>query len=212
MTKSHGEWNGLLVILTITWTVKRYDCCEAVNSMRWSTHYKATQVSSWILTSCQPHSVTSGLIMHYIKIPSHQLWTRHQITSRQLYHSSRRTSVNSKSNQVEKGQQQVKTTTTNQKRHQKEEEQEEEDLQSTDTCPCCSSMLTVLVKSTHTNTNTHTHTHKNGGGGGEHTHTKRVGLGGGAHVGHRTNNTEFHILSSMIWNSRSKCWKKQASS
>ena len=81
MTMSHSEWTGLLIILTITWTVRRYDRCEAVNSMRWSTHYKATQVSSWILTSCQPRRVTPGLITHYITIPSHQLRT--QVTSSQ---------------------------------------------------------------------------------------------------------------------------------
>ena len=197
MTMSHGEWNGLLIILTITWTVRRYDCCEAVNSMRWATHYKATQVSSWILMSCQPRSVTSGLIMHYIKIPSHQLRT--QVTRSQVTRSqadscttaldapqSTASAIKRKKVNNRWKQQQIKNVTK--RRRRKKTCRAQIPAHAAAACSMC------LWKA-------HTHTH-----------TKRVGWGGGAHAGPSTNNTEFHILSSMISNSRSKCRKKQASS
>lgn len=77
--------------------------------MRWSTHCTATQVSSWILTSCQPHRITSGLIMHYIKIPSHQLRTqvtRSRADSCTMVLGAPQSTAH---NQVKKGRQQAKT-------------------------------------------------------------------------------------------------------
>ena len=193
---SHGEWNGLLIILTITWTVRRYDCCEAVNSMRWSTHYKATQVSSWIFTSCQPHSVTSGLITHYIKIPSHQFRT--QVTRSRAdscttaLDAPQSTADAIKWKKVNKRwkQQQIKNIIKRRRRKKTGRAQIHDHA-----AAACS----VCLWKAHTHTHTQTHTQK--GVGGE----------GGTHAGPSTNNTEFHILSSMISNSRSKLRRKKTS-